>query len=208
MSAGFLERLRPREFLDVDRLFKPIPCDAEIREWRIPERVLRNYGYHQILGYTSSGAVVRVERAGDETIWLFIGRKSPKKLFASRIPALGACQFLVRAGFDLPGELKEFVAPVRSLQWDAENKAGASQDPVPIDKMLPRKVKRGRPRYTDPEKDRRIADASKTGAHKSLEDVGRAFGITKDDVIRAKDRHRKRPGSAGKTLRRKPRQVP
>lgn len=208
MSAGFVERLSPREFLDIDRLFKPIPRDAEITEWRIPERVLHEYGYDKLLGYTGSGVLARAERARDETLWFFIGRKTPKKLFASRIPPFGACQLLVRAGFDLPDELKPFAEPVPHVKEERGSRADVSQSTAPGDKMAPPKGKRGRPQDTDPAEDRRIAEAWATKQYKTREALAQSFGMSKPEAIRAIDRHRKRPGAAGKTPTRKPRQEP
>ena len=68
-----------------------------------------------------------------------------------------------------------------------------------------RRRRGGRPPDTDPMEDRRIAEAWKTGAYGSHEDLAREFGMTKQEVKRALDRHRHRE-SGGKTRPRKPRQ--
>ncbi|MGO9468912.1 MAG: hypothetical protein ACLQVF_32695 [Isosphaeraceae bacterium] len=113
MSDGLIERLSPRNFYDGDRLLKPIPCNAKITEWLIPERVLNDCYWHQVLGYSGDGAIVQAERADDETIWLFVGCKPRVGLFASAIAPVGAAQILVRAGIDLPYELQRFGVPLR-----------------------------------------------------------------------------------------------
>jgi hypothetical protein len=51
---------------------------------------------------------------------------------------------------------------------------------------------RGRPRDTDPEMDKRIFDAWKTGDYKSEAELAREFNISEREVRLARDRHRKR----------------
>jgi len=65
--------------------------------------------------------------------------------------------------------------------------------PVPAATQA-RRYRGGRPRNTDWAEDRRIDDAWKTGQHATLEDFANAFGKTREEVIRARNRHRKRVG--------------
>jgi hypothetical protein len=55
-----------------------------------------------------------------------------------------------------------------------------------------RPKRRGRPSNTDPARDRRIADAWRIGRHLTRQQLADAFGLKKQEVICALDRHRKR----------------
>jgi hypothetical protein len=70
----------------------------------------------------------------------------------------------------------------------------SSSSPPKMHGLVPThwRKKLGRPMDTDPDADRCIAEAWQTGMHESLETLGYALGMTKREVKRALDRHRKR----------------
>lgn len=84
------------------------------------------------------------------------------------------------------------------------SQVGRNTSPVPprsgcrIDPAASRN-KGGRPRHTDYDEDRRVADAWKTGNYKSHADLATAMRMTRRKVKLALDRQRKRAKLPGKT---------
>ena len=85
------------------------------------------------------------------------------------------------------------------MPWESQAQTG--EGPLPkgegeVDQGEERGAKqkgnRGRKQDTDLKQDERIWDAWHSGRHESLEAVGSAFEMSKPEVIRALDRHRKR----------------
>jgi hypothetical protein len=84
-----------------------------------------------------------------------------------------------------------FLRSCLALDWITFT-MGLVSLPPGVKKPEPRRKRRGRPTDTDADRDRRIDEAWRTGRYTSLEDLGRAFGMTKTEVRRARDRHRSR----------------
>jgi hypothetical protein len=90
----------------------------------------------------------------------------------------------------------------RDYHPPAKNDEGNAFQTGPKQAGGSRRNKGGRPADTDAKQDLRIAEAWQTGRYKSREDLGKAFQMTKGEVIRALDRHRKRPGKTPPRKRR------
>jgi hypothetical protein len=101
-------------------------------------------------------------------------------------------------------ELRVFEAVAMALEIVAADCEAPPKGASSKSKSKP-KCAGGRPKDTDVEEDRRIAEAWNSGSHASLEDLASAKGKSKYEVQRALDRHRKR---AGKTPLGKFRQGP
>jgi hypothetical protein len=87
--------------------------------------------------------------------------------------------------------LKDIAKDVRLLKGatpGAKQSEGTGEEEPP----KPKNKRRGRKRIYDPRKDKQIAEAWETGPRRNKTEFGKAFGLTKNEVERTLDRHRKR----------------
>jgi hypothetical protein len=126
MSERILHRIDPRVFLDFDNLVKPIPLNANVREWAIPQHVLRSNVGLTLLGYVCPAAMIKIP-LDDALLWVVAGFKADIQRFrAGRTYPHLAAQCLLLCGYDLPDELKAFAVPVPH-SGEADGHAPASQ---------------------------------------------------------------------------------
>lgn len=95
---------------------------------------------------------------------------------------------------ELPPKQDVLSKELRSLGRWAEEMVSKNPQQVSEAKQT---GKGGRPRDTDPDDDRKIYEAWKTGCYKTRAECARAFSMTAQDARRALDRHRKRQPRAG-----------
>jgi hypothetical protein len=86
-----------------------------------------------------------------------------------------------------------FLRSAAALEWIVAKIArGDIRHSAPIEVAEPRRPRRGRPADTNQKEDRRVADAWRSGAYATYEDLARALNKTKREVELALDRDRKR----------------
>jgi hypothetical protein len=131
--------------------------------------------------------LIREKQTPPDDLWEILERRRP----STREPAGAEAARHV----ELPGGPDTAAVPARSTPPPAAGPKPEAEGAKP-------RPRRGRKPDTDPKADQRVADAWETGSYTTYADCAKALGMTRRQVERALDRHRKR--TQGKQSRREP----